>query len=352
MTFSGRAREAGGPAEASVRPSIEALRRRIARLEGGAGGIAGQTGGGAGRMGGGGGQAAGAAAQTAGGAAAERRADDAADDALPLGLAAFDRLFRRGGLCRGALHELAGGEARGGGAAAGFAVALLARAMAGRDGAVLWAADGFAAEEAGGGLYGPGLRQLGLDPARLLVVAAPRPAEMLWALEEGLASGGLLAVVGEVAGRPRALDLTATRRLMLRAREHGVTALLVRHAGPAEPTAAATRIRVAAHPSAPPGAREEDGRPARPGLPAPGPPAPGPPASGLPAPGLPAPGLPTWRLAVEKNRDGPLGAVAVEWDPDARVFREPEPAGAANPRRVAAAPADRPAEILPLRQVS
>ena len=43
----------------------------------------------------------------------------------------------------------------------------------------------------------------GLDPARLVLVRAPRDAEILWAMEEGLRAPGIAAVVGEVGTLPR-----------------------------------------------------------------------------------------------------------------------------------------------------
>ena len=102
-------------------------------------------------------------------------------------------------------------------------------------------------------LYGPGLVAHGLDPARLVVVGAPRDEDMLWAVEEGLRSPGLAAVVGEI-GR---LPLVAGRRLQLAAEHSGVTAFLLRRwrngADAARererPSAAVTRWRIAAIPA-------------------------------------------------------------------------------------------------------
>jgi protein ImuA len=99
-------------------------------------------------------------------------------------------------------------------------------------------------------LYGPGLAAHGLDPARLVIVAAPRDAEILWAIEEGLRMPGLAAVVGEI-GR---LPMVAGRRLQLAAERSGITALLLRrwrNGGEAaaereRPSAALTRWRVMA----------------------------------------------------------------------------------------------------------
>jgi protein ImuA len=102
-------------------------------------------------------------------------------------------------------------------------------------------------------LYGPGLAAHGLDPARLVIVAAPRDEEILWAIEEGLRLPGLAAVVGEV-GR---LPMVAGRRLQLAAERSGVTALVLRRwrngeeaaAERERPSAALTRWRVMALPS-------------------------------------------------------------------------------------------------------
>jgi protein ImuA len=106
-------------------------------------------------------------------------------------------------------------------------------------------------------LYGPGLLAHGLDPARLVLVAARRDDEILWAVEEGLRSGlasGLAAVVGEIGQLP----MVAGRRLQLAAERSGVTAFILRRwrnaaeamAERDRPSAALTRWRVAALPQA------------------------------------------------------------------------------------------------------
>jgi protein ImuA len=63
---------------------------------------------------------------------------------------------------------------------------------------------------------------------RLIHVAARTPADALFALEEGLRCRDLVFVLGEIAGNPRALDLTASRRLGLAAERHGVPLWLIR----------------------------------------------------------------------------------------------------------------------------
>jgi protein ImuA len=78
---------------------------------------------------------------------------------------------------------------------------------------------------------------------------------VLLVVEEGLRHPGLAGVVGEVSGR---LTLAASRRLQLAAEAANVAAFAIRHSrrhddsALAEPSAAATRWRVAALPSDPP----------------------------------------------------------------------------------------------------
>jgi protein ImuA len=164
---------------------------------------------------------------------------------LPFGIAAIDRVLPGGGLALGAVHEILGadGDEEDGAAACGFIAGLLARLGSG---AALWCMKR-------PDLYGPGLIAHGLDPSRLVVVSAPRDEDILWAVEEGLRSPGLAAVVGEIARLP----LVAGRRLQLAAEHSGVTAFLLRRwRNGAEaarergrPSAAVTRWRIAAIPA-------------------------------------------------------------------------------------------------------
>jgi protein ImuA len=144
--------------------------------------------------------------------------------ALRFGVPAVDDVLG-GGLARGGLHEIAQAHATGAdaGAASGFVIALLARLAAEAAGAVLWCLARPGLYEVGLP-YGPGLAAYGLDPARLILARARRPAEVLWAMREGLEAGPLMAVVGEVD----ALDLAASRRLQLAAEASGVSAFLLR----------------------------------------------------------------------------------------------------------------------------
>lgn len=110
----------------------------------------------------------------------------------------------------------------------------------------LWVQDK-AATRLSGCPYLPGL------PAdlrhRLIHVAAPSPEDALFALEEGLRCRDLAFVIGEIAGNPRALDFTASRRLGLAAERHGVPFWLVRLDARHDLGSARMRWRVEAAPS-------------------------------------------------------------------------------------------------------
>ncbi|HEY0418573.1 MAG TPA: hypothetical protein VGC80_03550 [Acetobacteraceae bacterium] len=120
--------------------------------------------------------------------------------------------FLSGGLARGALHEIYAPAVADVAAASGFAVALAYRAAGGRP--VAWVRQDFADVETGRP-YGPGLVELGLDPHRLLLVQARDAAGVLRAGAEAIRCPALGAVLMEPWGEPKALDLTATRRLSL-----------------------------------------------------------------------------------------------------------------------------------------
>jgi protein ImuA len=258
--------------------------------------------------------AAGAIAPAGSGSAAERRERRRAERAalaggvLPFGVTALDRLFAAGGLPLGSLHEIHAAASREAGALSGFVLALAARLLALRPGPVVWAVERMSGAE-GGRLYGPGLNAFGLDPGRLLLVEGAGAQEVLWVLEEALAGRGVALVVGEIRGSPRMLDMTATRRLALKARESGGLVLLARTDAEPVASAAAARFRVAGRPS---------------GL-----------LGGF-ADGV---GRPAWRIDLVKNRDGRLGGVDLEWDHDERRF-----ALAPHPVAVSAAPFDGPAD--------
>jgi protein ImuA len=247
---------------------------------------------------------------TAGDPVSARPALAADATALSLGIARLDRLLA-GGLRRNALHEIRGETGRDAAAATGFATAILARLAHSDRRPLLWIVEAAAARETGLP-YGVGLGRFGLDPRRLVIVRARKPEDALWVFEEGLRCHGLAAVLAEIHGAPRLLDLTASRRLALRAGASGVTGLLLRHGARPEPGAAMTRWLVTPQP-----ATTMDDYPA----------------------GI---GHPAWRLTLERNRAGATGIFDLEWDHDGRVFAVAGPDGPAFSRPVAAPAPDRP----------
>jgi protein ImuA len=230
---------------------------------------------------------------------------------LRLGVAGLDTTLG-GGVPLATLHEIRAGESRDGGAAAGFALAIVARlAEVGGVPSIVWISEADARRETGG-LYAPGLAALGLDPGRIVEVTARTESEALWAFEAALACRGLGAAVCEM--RRVSLDLTATRRCALRAREAGVTGFLLRLGSEPEPSAAELRFRLGPAPAGQIG-RLADGV-----------------------------GRMAWRLAVEKNRGGRTGIFTVEWNAYERCFAErKERARNAHPQPLPAAALDRPA---------
>ncbi len=238
------------------------------------------------------------------------------DNVQPLGPRRLDAMLG-GGLTLGDLHEVRTAETRDGAAATGFLAALMTWLSV--DGTpVVWISEADGRREAGEP-YPPGLAALGLDPGRITRIAAPRTADALWAFEAALACRGVAFAVCEVRRPARMLDLTATRRCVLRAQASGATGFLLRLARPPEPTAATTRCLIAPAPSA-------DARS----------------VPGLPACGV---GHPVWRVTLEKARSGRAGRIDLEWNADERCFAERDGAGEnADPVAVAAAAFDRPAD--------
>ena len=187
--------------------------------------------------------------------------------ALPFGLAPLDAHLPQGGLTVGALHEVAPLEPGDMPAAFGFLVALLARfapahvpakasprldpgwAPVRRPGhapidlsrPILFVAPSHAFAEHGRP-HGHGLAQLGLDPARLILVETRNEKQALWALEEALRST-VPAAIGGVVAR---LDLKASQRLQLAAGEAGLPLILLREPIIEDASAAATRWRIGA----------------------------------------------------------------------------------------------------------
>jgi protein ImuA len=167
---------------------------------------------------------------------------------LPFGAPAIDEALPWQGLPLAALHEIENAGADEDGAAVTFLAGILARLAPARP--VLWCLQR-------PDLHAPGLAP-GFDAKRLVLLHAPNERDILWAMEEGLRSPALAAVVGEV----EALSTSASRRLQLAAESAGVTGFVLhRRAGHAAASAAVTRWRIAALPSVLVAAEPGIGRP-------------------------------------------------------------------------------------------
>ena len=225
----------------------------------------------------------------------------AAPNRVGLGHAEADAVLC-GGLATAAVHEVFA-EGHQSAAATGFIAGLSARVSARRP--LVWVRQDFCDLEAGT-LSMSGLSELGLDPRCLVTVRASDVESALRTTGDALACDALGAVVLEVWGQARALDLVASRKLTLTAQASGVTGLLLRIAASPLPSTAETRWIVrAAH--SPPQAQW----------------------SGW--------GAPHFDAELIRNRHGPTGRWIMEWKCDECLFSE-----AANPQPVAATPAHRP----------
>lgn len=98
-------------------------------------------------------------------------------------------------------------------------------------------------------VYGEGLRGLGIDPARLVIVGARDDTALLRAGHDAARCPGLALVLIESWGRLAAYDLTASRRLVLAAEQSQVRLVLLRGDATPRASAAHTRWAIRAAPS-------------------------------------------------------------------------------------------------------
>jgi protein ImuA len=225
-----------------------------------------------------------------------------APDRVTLGHADADATLQ-GGLAMGAMHEVFA-EGRQSATATGFIAGLAGRVSARRP--LLWVRQDFTEIESGA-LSMSGLAELGLDPRCLVTVRAADVDTALRTAADALACDALGAVVLEVWGDARQLDLVASRKLTLAAQASGVTGLLLRVGAEPMPSTAETRWIVRA-------------------------------AHSPPAASLKAWGAPVFDVQLVRNRHGPVGRWIMEWKCDECLFSKP----AAYPQPVAATLAYRP----------
>jgi protein ImuA len=169
-------------------------------------------------------------------------------------------------------------------AALGFTLALAAK-WAGSAG-VFWVGEDAAfAEE--GAPYPAGLAQYGLGLDGLIIARARKREDALWAAEQALAATGAI-VICALGAQGKALDLKASRRLLLFAERYSSRCLLLMPEN--GPSAAWTRWRI------------------------------------MPAKSDAEPdelGLPAFRAELMRSRGGPAGSsFIVEWNAHERCFAE------------------------------
>jgi protein ImuA len=225
----------------------------------------------------------------------------------PLGHDGADKALR-GGLMRGALHEVFAADASG----FGFAAALARRAAGTKR--LLWIVQDYSALEHGQ-ICATGLAEFGIDPASVLAMRAANATDALRAGADALSCSALGAAIVEIPGNPKILDLVASRRMVLGAQAKGVTAILLRSEAQVEPSAAQTRWLVRSARSA----------------------------------GGDDWGYPRFDAELVRNRAGEIGRWMMEWCCDDGAFRDPFEQ-AAHPGAVVSASCDRPAYSPPQRR--
>ena len=233
----------------------------------------------------------------------ETHADATTPARVALGHADADAALQ-GGLALAAVHEVFAEAGRHSAVATGFIAGLAGRVAARRP--LVWVRQDFTEIESGA-LSASGLAELGLDPRLVVTVRAADVDTALRTAADALACDAVGAVVLEVWGEARQLDLVASRKLTLAAQASGVTGLLLRVAAEPAPSTAETRWIVRA-------------------------------AHSPPAAAASAWGAPVFDAQLVRNRHGPVGRWIMEWKCDECLFEKP----AAYPQPVAAAPAHRP----------
>jgi protein ImuA len=223
---------------------------------------------------------------------------------IPLGFAPADRELK-GGIQRGTLHEIfavTGHEA----SATGFAAGLAWRAAGKKK--ILWIRQDYSALEFGE-LSATGFLELGLDPSRILLLCTARADDAIKGASDALTCSALGAVVIEIPGAPKILDLITSRRLTLAAAQSNVPAFLLRFGAKPQASTAETRwvIRARASPA------EEDW------------------------------GQPVFETQLVRNRHGRAGHWVMEWNCDEGLFGEPYRGNPAHRLAVVPASGDRQA---------
>jgi protein ImuA len=190
----------------------------------------------------------------------------------------------KGGIRHGVLHEVYAAISHEA-AATGFVSGLAMRVSANKH--MLWIRQDFSASEFGE-LSPIGLLELGLNPARIVLLSVTNAHDGLRAAHDALSCAALGAVVIEVLGNPKILDLVASRRLTLAAAQSSVTVFLLRLS--AEPCASTAETRWLVQAAASQTQNDDWGYPA-------------------------------FDVSLVRNRHGKTGHWFMEWNCDGRIFQ-------------------------------
>lgn len=226
---------------------------------------------------------------------------------VSLGPPELDRSLPEDGLKTGSLYEIVPKTYADFPAALGFGFGILARISRKRNGHILWVQPNYQtfAETR---LYPVGLSSFGIDPNRIIHARVPKSQNVLWALDEALANTSVVAAIGLIPEDDRTYDFTASRRLSMRAANHGVTAIIF----PREPSfamasAAVMRWSVKSEASFPMHCKGQS---------------------------IPEVGVPRWRVNIAKSRHGNTGEWHLEWNHEKLSFRLAAPLADRTPLRI------------------
>ncbi|QTD57396.1 ImuA family protein [Parasphingorhabdus cellanae] len=218
------------------------------------------------------------------------------EDTILLGAQRFDHALRHA-LPRAALHEVQAALKADMPCASAFCALVAERCrLSGKmaNSPILWV-DEKQSQRCRNLLYPPGLVELGIDPDQIIYAQAESIIPALKTAADAVRSYAVSAVILTLSGKnPRGLDLTATRRLSLFARESGVTVFLLRDQLSSLSTAAYSRWQISSAPSRPLEAN--------------------------------APGHPVFDVKLLRHRRGIEGLSSrLEWNRDSRIFKEYAP---------------------------
>lgn len=211
------------------------------------------------------------------------------DDFLSTGSKEFDQVFPANVIASGSLLEMQPESYRQRAAAMGATLALSARLLHEKTGPLIWCQ---LRDPERLHLHAPGLMAFGVDPERVIKLTLKNEQDLLWAMEEALDCSYISGVVG-VLWKEKLYDFTASRRLNLRAKESGVSALMLRSHRANGSTAADMRWMIKA--------KESSQMPPRKAY-------------------LPRIGKTIWQIDLKKCRGANQGSWQVGWDRETVSF--------------------------------